>query len=75
MFLRSFRDALLRVRDDRIFITETTQTPMEADSNMLYYSLQLAIKGTLPILPQRLRDGDAFQRNASKKGRGANRRH
>ena len=42
---------------------------------MPYYSLQLAIKGTPAILPQRLRDSDAFQRSATFKGTLSNNRH
>ena len=35
--------------------------PMEADSTMMYDTLQLIVKGTPSIIPQRLRDSDTFQ--------------
>ena len=79
-----------RVRDDIELITETALAQgirfklekqssnscnKQSESDMLYYSLQLVIKGILAIFPQRLRDSDACQRNASCKGTFPNGRH
>ena len=58
-FIALFLDAT-RVRDGRIGRLRPHR-PMEADSNITYYSLHLIIKGLPAIVPQRLRDSDTFQ--------------
>ena len=44
-------------------------------SNMVYYSLQIIIKGEQAIVPQKLWDCDAFQRTATAKGTVPNGHH